>query len=82
MADRRTFEESPTHAPRASSEILWQVFVTGGIDGGEEITVEYLIEAAAITGAITRALEEMIDEERGIDEVHGIVAKRMPAVIR
>lgn len=83
MAENRpTFDESPTRAARASGEILWQVFITGGVDGGEEITVEYLIAAAAVTGAIAKALEEIIDEERGIDEINAIAAKRMPAVIR
>lgn len=81
---RPTFDESPPRAPKPSVEqvIFWQVFVTFGIDGGEEVTVEYLVDASNIGAAMEKAMQATFDAETGIDDMHSIVAKRMPAVIR
>jgi hypothetical protein len=84
MVDRTTFADSPTRAPKPVVEefIFWQVFVTFVIDGGEEVTVEYLVDAQNIGAAMEKAMQATFDAETDIDDLHSIVAKRMPAVIR
>lgn len=84
MAERPTFDESPTRAPTPPPTIYWQIFITAGAGEniGEDFTIEYLVEAGNVGAAIEKAMQATFDADTSIADIQGIAAKRMPAVIR
>lgn len=86
MADRPTFNDSPTRAPKPARRMMWQVFI--GFDTSDdpsapvdEETHEYLVEAPHMKDAIEKALLELSKSGATVHSVHALSVKLLPPVL-